>query len=92
VDDCGGGYSESVAEMCDELQDGALPLLCVTPNGRDEAGPNRDCFVLNSSADNEVHKKMFKFLGELKISWADWMNVILRLMSPWVLFVSHLYI
>jgi len=23
VDDCGGGYSESVAEMCDELQNGS---------------------------------------------------------------------
>jgi len=23
VDDCGGGYSESIAEMCDELQNGS---------------------------------------------------------------------
>ena len=44
VDDCGGGYSESIAEMCDELQncDSLLPLLIATPNGRDEAGTSRD--------------------------------------------------
>ena len=29
VDDCGGGYSESIAEMCDELQVGvALTNYC----------------------------------------------------------------
>ena len=47
MDDCGGGYSESIAEMCEELQNGSLPLLILTPNGRDEAGTNRDCFILN---------------------------------------------
>lgn len=43
VDDCGGGFSESCAEMCDELQNGSVPLLIQTPNGRGEAGANRDC-------------------------------------------------
>lgn len=47
VDDCGGGYSESIAEMCDELQNGSLNLLIATPNGRDEAGTSRDCYLLN---------------------------------------------
>ena len=44
VDDCGGGYSESIAEMCDELQNsaGLLPLLTATPNGREEAGTSRE--------------------------------------------------
>ena len=44
MDDCGGGYSESIAEMCDELQncDSLLPLLIATPNGRDEAGTSRE--------------------------------------------------
>ena len=43
VDDCGGGYSESIAEMCDELQDCALlPLLIATPNGREESGTSRE--------------------------------------------------
>ena len=65
VDDCGGGYSESIAEMCDELQNGSLPLLIVTPNGRDESGANRDCFILNPDATSLVHLSMFKFLGVL---------------------------
>ncbi|KAK2149980.1 hypothetical protein NP493_2872g00003 [Ridgeia piscesae] len=31
VDDCGGGYSESIAEMCDELQNGSVALLWRLP-------------------------------------------------------------
>lgn len=65
VDDCGGGYSESIAEMCDELQNGSLPLLIVTPNGRDESGANRDCFILNPEARSPIHINMLKFLGAL---------------------------
>lgn len=65
VDDCGGGYSESIAEICDELQNGSLPLLVVTPNGREESGANRDCFVFNPDAESPVHSSMFRFLGVL---------------------------
>lgn len=65
VDDCGGGYNESIAEMCDELQNGSLPLLIPTPNGRDESGTNRDCFVPNPSAKTCLHLNMFRFLGML---------------------------
>ncbi|XP_012936715.1 E3 ubiquitin-protein ligase HERC2 [Aplysia californica] len=65
VDDCGGGYSESTVEMCEELQNGALPLLIVTPNGRDESGANRDCFLLNPQLHSPMHQNMFKFLGIL---------------------------
>ena len=64
MDDCGGGYSESIAEMCGELQDGSVPLLTDTPNARDESGANRDCFILNSNATSDVNMKMFKFLGD----------------------------
>ena len=64
MDDCGGGYSESIAEMCDELQNGSLPLLIVTPNGRDESGANRDCFLLNPSLASPLQQNMFRFLGE----------------------------
>ena len=63
VDDCGGGYSESIAEICEELQNGSLPLLIGTPNGVDEAGANRDCFIINPSANSTVHMEMFEFLG-----------------------------
>lgn len=75
VDDCGGGYSESIAEMCDELQNGSLPLLIVTPNGRDEAGTNRDCFLLNPMAKGPTHLNMFRFLGIL-------MGIAIRTGSP----------
>ncbi|XP_021378315.1 E3 ubiquitin-protein ligase HERC2-like isoform X2 [Mizuhopecten yessoensis] len=65
VDDCGGGYSESIAEMCDELQNGSLPFLIMTPNGRDESGANRDCHVLNPMLNSVQHMSMFRFLGVL---------------------------
>jgi len=63
VDDCGGGYSESVAEMCDELQNGSVAILIQTPNGRDESGSNRDCFLLNPSLKSPLHQNMFRFFG-----------------------------
>ncbi|XP_056632300.1 E3 ubiquitin-protein ligase HERC2 isoform X1 [Diorhabda sublineata] len=75
VDDCGGGYSESIAEMCDELQNGSLPLLIPTPNGRDDAGANRDCFILNPQAKTCLHLNMFRFLGVL-------MGIAIRTGSP----------
>lgn len=75
VDDCGGGYSESIAEMCEELQNGSLPLLILTPNGREEAGTNRDCFILNPSANSLQNLKMFQFLGVL-------MGIAIRTGSP----------
>ncbi len=84
MDDCGGGYSESIAEMCEELQNGSLPLLILTPNGRDEAGTNRDCFILNPTvaAPNAAAAeaapdvlKMFEFLGIL-------MGIAIRTGSP----------
>ncbi|KAF5273445.1 hypothetical protein FQA39_LY07462 [Lamprigera yunnana] len=75
VDDCGGGYSESIAEMCDELQNGSLPLLIPTPNGRDEAGTSRDCFLLNPTAKTCLNLNMFRFLGVL-------MGIAIRTGSP----------
>ncbi|KAG5682896.1 hypothetical protein PVAND_012214 [Polypedilum vanderplanki] len=65
VDDCGGGFSESIAEMCDELQNGSVPLLIQTPNGRGEAGANRDCFLLDPTLTSVLHMNMFRFLGVL---------------------------
>lgn len=69
VDDCGGGYSESIAEMCEELQNGLTPLLSVTPNGRDESGANRDCFLLSPAARAPLHTGMFRFLGTCAEGW-----------------------
>jgi len=50
--------------MCEELQNGSLPLLIQTPNGREDTGTSRDCFILNPSATSKVHMKMFEFLGK----------------------------
>lgn len=75
VDDCGGGYSESIAEMCDELQNGSVPLLIQTPNGRGEAGANQDCFLLDPTLSSVLQMNMFRFLGVL-------MGVAVRTGSP----------
>lgn len=50
--------------MCDELQNGSLPLLIPTPNGREDNGTNRDCFLLNPMATSDLHMNMFQFLGD----------------------------
>ena len=65
VDDVGGGYSESITEMCEELQNGAVPILIPTPNGREETGVNRDCFIINPSSKSPLHLSMYRFLGVL---------------------------
>ena len=60
VDDCGGGYSESIAEICDELMQGHTSILIPTPNGRDEAGTSRDCMLLNPTLQTSQHMAMFR--------------------------------
>ncbi|XP_050522470.1 E3 ubiquitin-protein ligase HERC2 [Daktulosphaira vitifoliae] len=65
VDDYGGGYSESITEICEELQSGSLPILIQTPNGREDTGTSRDCFIINPSATSKIHLKMFEFFGVL---------------------------
>ncbi len=65
VDDCGGGYSESIAEMCEELQNGLLPLLIPTPDSRDDLEGTEKCFLLNPFARSQLNMEMFKFLGML---------------------------
>ena len=83
VDDVGGGYSESIAEICEELQNGAVPILLPTPNGRDETGVNRDCFILNPEATSPIHLNMFRFMGALVgIAIRSGSPVDLRLAPP----------
>ena len=69
VDDVGGGYSESIAEMCEELQAGHLPLFILTPNGRVDNGVNRDCHLFNPAANSTEELNMFRFLGRWGSSW-----------------------
>lgn len=50
--------------MCDELQNGSLPLLILSPNGRADDGVNRDCFTINPDLPNTVvNDRMVMFLG-----------------------------
>ncbi|EDV24531.1 uncharacterized protein TRIADDRAFT_56425 [Trichoplax adhaerens] len=91
VDDCGGGYSESIAEICDELQNGLLPILIPTPNGRDEAGVNRDCFIINPEVrPSQSHQFMGTLIGiairtgsplSLNIAQPFWKQLTGRLLS-----------
>ena len=64
VDDCGGGFSESIAEMCEELRNGSLPLLIPTPNCTEDSGDSSDYFILNPEACEKKHIPMFRFLGK----------------------------
>ena len=66
VDDCGGGFSESIAEICDELQNGSLPLLLQAPNNTEASNMASDHFIINPAADDKTHKEMFRFLGKYK--------------------------
>ena len=63
IHDCGGGFSESIAEMCEELQNGTLPILIPSEPNRDDESSNSDYFVFNPDVIKENHKDMFKFLG-----------------------------
>lgn len=65
LDDVGGGYSESISEMCDELQSGKLNLLVDSPNGRDDVGINRDCFIFSPEANAPEDEEHFGFLGKI---------------------------
>ena len=65
ADDAGGGYSESISEMCEELVTGLVALLIRTPNGSNDTGDNRDTFILNPAASQALHLRMFEFLGVL---------------------------
>jgi E3 ubiquitin-protein ligase HERC2 len=61
--DAGGPYRESLTNLCNELESEVLPLLIKTPNNRNNHGQNRDCFILNPSANSPTHLDMFKFMG-----------------------------
>jgi len=63
--DAGGPYRDSIETICRELQSPALPLFVRTPNGRMDAGRNRDSYVPRSSSKSLLHKALYTFLGRL---------------------------
>ena len=68
VDDCGGGYSDSIAEICQEMQcpEMALPLLVCTPNTAEHEETSRE-FVLKpvTSETTQCERQLYVFLGLL---------------------------
>ena len=64
VDDCGGGFSESIVELCEELQNGTLPLLIPTPNCSEQTDGD-SCFIINPDASSKLDAEMFRFFGKL---------------------------
>ena len=68
VDDCGGGYSDSIAEICQEMQcpKMALPLLVCTPNTAEHEETSRE-FVLKPVTDEttQCERQLYVFLGLL---------------------------
>ena len=63
--DAGGPYNEVISNMCDELQSSFLNLLIPTPNNSHNMGENRDCWIVNPSANTSVDYDMFFFLGKM---------------------------
>jgi len=63
--DAGGPYRDSITSMCNELQSPGLPLFMKCPNGRTEAGENRDRFVPLPSSNSPFHGQLYEFVGQL---------------------------
>lgn len=63
MDDCGGGFSESIVEICEELQNGTLPLIIPTPNCMEQTDGD-NVFILNPMADSKKDAEMFRFFGK----------------------------
>ncbi|XP_028516065.1 probable E3 ubiquitin-protein ligase HERC1 isoform X2 [Exaiptasia diaphana] len=65
ADDAGGVFDDTITEMCQELEEGIVPLLIHSPNATSEVGFNRDRFLLNPAATTDDDLILFKFLGIL---------------------------
>ena len=61
--DAGGPYRDAIETVCRELQSPALPLFIRTPNGRMDAGTNRDAYVPRTSSKSLLHRALYAFLG-----------------------------
>jgi len=61
--DAGGPFRDSIVNIVNEMESGLVPLLIKSPNNRNEHGPNRDCFLLDSTSKSPAHLEMFKYLG-----------------------------
>jgi E3 ubiquitin-protein ligase HERC2 len=63
--DYGGPYRDVFHAICEELQSNSLDLFIKSPNNKSEVGSYRDRYIINPSANLEIHSNMYKFLGHL---------------------------
>lgn len=63
--DAGGPYNETISNMCDELMSSFVRLLIPIPNNVNNMGENRDCWIVNPSADGKTDMDLYLFLGKL---------------------------
>eukprot|EP00066_Takifugu_rubripes_P013620 XP_011602886.1 PREDICTED: probable E3 ubiquitin-protein ligase HERC1 isoform X2 [Takifugu rubripes] len=84
ADDAGGVFDDTITEMCQELQSGAVDLLIHTPNGFADVGSNTDRFLLNPAAFSEDHMIQFRFLGILMAVAIRTRKPLDLHLAPWV--------
>ena len=72
VDDCGGGYSDSIAEICEELQnmnrDDQIPVLIPSPCTADFEEKSSIEFIFRPMKEDDIDSNMsllFEFIGLL---------------------------
>ena len=53
--DAGGPFRETLTNFVTEMESGALPLLVMTENHRNNYGDNRDNFMLNADSTMPTH-------------------------------------
>ncbi|XP_076014530.1 putative E3 ubiquitin-protein ligase HERC1 isoform X2 [Genypterus blacodes] len=84
ADDAGGVFDDTITEMCQELQSGAVDLLIHTPNSFADVGSNTDRFLLNPAALSEDHLVQFRFLGILMAVAVRTKKPLDLHLAPWV--------
>ncbi|XP_066566869.1 probable E3 ubiquitin-protein ligase HERC1 isoform X2 [Amia ocellicauda] len=84
ADDAGGVFDDTITEMCQELESGAVDLLIQTPNSSADVGSNTDRFLLNPSAVSEDHMVQFRFLGILMAVAIRTKKPLDLHLAPWV--------
>jgi len=88
--DQGGLYRDWLDEMATELMSTNLPLFMQTPNGRNNAGEDRQAWLLNPTPLTNASRRMLHFLGKMMgvcIRRGDVIPMSLSRMT-WKLFVN----
>ena len=92
--DQGGPYRDSITQICSDICSTRLPLFILCPNGQNNQGTNRDCWIPNVFPPNESipdeMKKQYRFVGQL-IGMAIRKKHYLDLKFPHLLWKQLLY-